>query len=380
MAISDIQKVDYLWKKVGFGASKTDVNSVKLAVNEAIPSPLLLRGDKLWADSALIPAVIPSSTTSLVTVYSDASSDSTVETVEDTTSSTRRTWKTNITDWIPPELGSTYQVKIYIDDALANAPQTTGEQVFASGSGNNDEWFFDYQSGIINFIGTNLPSGLTAGKKVYVSGAQYNGGFGINSQEASFGNISISENTIEATDVGGSIILSPNGNGIVNVTSPLNVTELTVNGSPVSIDDLSDGVNVDSNLGLGENTFSDVAFEGTGNVAVGNNSQSAVTTGTNNTTLGDNAGSTITQGSNNIVIGSNAQPTTATVSNEITIGNAQSNKFRLPGVTFFIDNGDVLIGTEDNLLSKKLQVSGSADVTGTLTATVLQGTMDGGFY
>ena len=47
MAMSNDQKIDYLFKKVGFGATKTDVNSVKLAANESISSPLLLRGDKV---------------------------------------------------------------------------------------------------------------------------------------------------------------------------------------------------------------------------------------------------------------------------------------------------------------------------------------------
>ena len=59
MAILESQKVDYLWKKLGYGRTKTDVNANKKAFNESIPSPLLLRGDKIWAnqiDSATIPA------------------------------------------------------------------------------------------------------------------------------------------------------------------------------------------------------------------------------------------------------------------------------------------------------------------------------------
>ncbi len=34
MAISDTQKVDYLFKKLGFAVSKTDTNSQKSAANE----------------------------------------------------------------------------------------------------------------------------------------------------------------------------------------------------------------------------------------------------------------------------------------------------------------------------------------------------------
>lgn len=174
MAISDAQKIDYLWKKLGYGAAKTDTNANKAATNEAIPSPLLLRGDKLWSQAGEIPTVIPTSTTSIVEVYLGSNA---IETTEDNTATARRTWKTGETDWIPPEFGSTYQVKVYVDNASAADPTSTGTQLFAAGSGNNDEWFFDYQAGVLNFIGSNLPSSVTSSKKIYVVGAKYVGAF-----------------------------------------------------------------------------------------------------------------------------------------------------------------------------------------------------------
>ena len=172
MAITDTQKVDYLFKKVGFGATKTDVNSVKGATNESIPSPLLLRGDKIWGQASSIPTVKPSSSSGVVTIYT------TLETTEDTTASANRTWKTGETDWIPPEFGSTYQLVVYADTSGAADPTSTGTQLFAAGSGNNDEWFFDYQSGVLNFIGTNLPASLDGSNVVFVTGAQYSGDIG----------------------------------------------------------------------------------------------------------------------------------------------------------------------------------------------------------
>ena len=66
MAISDNQKVDYLFKKLGYGVTKTDTNANKLAPNESIASPLLLRGDKVWAEAADIPSVKPASDTDAV--------------------------------------------------------------------------------------------------------------------------------------------------------------------------------------------------------------------------------------------------------------------------------------------------------------------------
>ena len=215
MAISDSQKIDYLWKKVGYSAAKTDVTAIKEGYNEAIPSPLQIRGDKIMANAASIPTTIPGANTSIVSVYTTSLP---IECTNDATASTNRTWKTNLTDWISPEFGSTYQVKVYVNliNSAGNAA-TAGTQVFASGSNNNDEWFFDYQSGVLNFIGTNLPNGVSfTGKSVYVSGARYTGAFGIS--VPSLGNITFSGNTITSNDANGNIIISAPGTGTVQIT------------------------------------------------------------------------------------------------------------------------------------------------------------------
>jgi len=175
MAISDNQKIDYLFKKLGYGATKTDTILNKLAANESIPSPLLLRGDRVWAESGDIPSVKPSASTGVITIYSA------VESVEDITATGNRTWKTGITDWITPEFGSTYLVNVYVHTSGdAGNAETMANKVFVTGSGNNDEWFFDYQSGVLNFIGDNLPNGKDfTGKSVYITGAVYSGQFGV---------------------------------------------------------------------------------------------------------------------------------------------------------------------------------------------------------
>lgn len=223
MAISDTQKVDYLWKKIGYAATKTDTVANKEGYNEAIPSPLQIRGDKVMTDSGLIPGTIPGANTSIVSVYTTSLP---IECTNDATASTNRTWKTNVTDWISPEFGSTYQVKVYVNlsNSAGNAA-SAGTQLFASGSGNSDEWFFDYQSGVLNFIGTNLPSGVNfTGKSVYVSGAEYIGAFGVVAagSSGSVGNLTISNVTISANSAAVSssanIILSTSGTGAVQFT------------------------------------------------------------------------------------------------------------------------------------------------------------------
>ena len=197
MAITDAKKVDYLWKKIGYGATKTDTNANKAAPNEAIASPLLLRGDKTWNQASSIPATMPGSSTGVVTVYPTSAPD---ETTNDNTASTNRSWKTGLTDWIPPEFGATYGVKVYIHTTGdAGNAASSGTRVFAGGSGNNDEYFFDYQSGVVHFIGTNLPNGVNfSGKTVYVCGARYSGTLGLQNNVANTGDITFTGSTLSA--------------------------------------------------------------------------------------------------------------------------------------------------------------------------------------
>ena len=246
MAITDAQKLDYLWKKLGYGVTKTDVNSIKNATNESIASPLLLRGDKLWTEASAIPATKPNASTSIVEIYDDTGNGTaTVECSADTTASANRTWKTNLTDWIPPEFGATYQLKVYMDNAGASTPETTGTQLFAAGSGNNDQWFFDYQSGVVHFIGTNLPTGI-AGKAIYVVGARYIGQIGNSYSSLSIGNFNITNNTIESTNTDGEIILDPNGTGDITLGSDRVIAGNTSNTSVNHSMNVLSGTSTDS--------------------------------------------------------------------------------------------------------------------------------------
>ena len=220
----DNQKVDYLWKKIAYGATKTDIAGNIDATQEPFPSPLQIRADKILQNSDQIPAVIPGSNTSVVTVYTTSLP------VECTSASgiptPTLTWLTGQTFWIPPEFGSTYQVKVYISPSgQAGNVLTKGTQVFATGSGNNDLWVFDYQSGILNFNSNNTPYNASnqpisfTGNSVYISGAVYSGAFGLqtpgNIANVILGNITFSGNTISSNQANGNIVLDPPGTGTV---------------------------------------------------------------------------------------------------------------------------------------------------------------------
>ena len=213
MAISDTQKVDYLWKKLGYAATKTDTNAAKKAPNEAIASPLVLRGDKVLTQASSIPATQPASSAGVLTVYPTSAP---IETSNDATAAANRTWKTGQTDWVSPEFGSTYQVKVYIHTSSnAGSAASGGSQVFATGSGNDDEWFFDYQSGVLHFIGTNLPNGISfSGKSVYIAGAKYSGTFGVGGDTGAF---TFTDNRLQTTTTNEEIIIEPAGTGYVAI-------------------------------------------------------------------------------------------------------------------------------------------------------------------
>ena len=217
MAITDSKKVDYLWKKLGYGATKTDTNAAKKAPNEAIASPLLLRGDKVWQQASDIPAVMPGSNTAVVTVYPTSAPD---ECTVDGSATANRTWKTGLTDWIPPEIGSTYQLKVYIHTSgNAGTAASAGTQLYATGFNNDGEWFFDYQSGVLHFIGATLPYNVNfSGKSIYVSGARYTGTFGVGGASSSLGNLTADDTTL-LTPTNSHLVLEPQGTGIVKINT-----------------------------------------------------------------------------------------------------------------------------------------------------------------
>jgi len=181
MAISDSIKTDLLYKKL-FGVTKTDTAANKSPSNEATASPFLNRGDKTWTQASLIPTTA-AAVTGVVQAYTSTAK---VETTGDATTTkiggvAYPTWNTGLTDWIPPEfdtanVSNTYRVQVYYGNSgVSNPASSGGTQIFADGSGGSGEWYFDYQSGVLNFIGGTLPTGMTGSSVIYIYGYRYIG-------------------------------------------------------------------------------------------------------------------------------------------------------------------------------------------------------------
>jgi len=187
VAASQEQKVDFLLKKIGYVSSKTGIaedstlsGTVKAPFAEPIPSPLVIPSGSVWSDSSLIPATPPGSSSGTVQVYATASAK---QLTVDSTVSGNRTFLARATpgnnstsmegNWIDPSFGADYVIKVFKGD-----PNSGGVQLSAAGAGSNDTWFFDYSSGVLNFNGTIVPSGVTA-TNIYLVGYRYIGGTGI---------------------------------------------------------------------------------------------------------------------------------------------------------------------------------------------------------
>ena len=224
MSISTAQYIDLLFKKLQ-GVAKTATATQKSASNESIASPALLRGDIVWTQSDQIPgtAQVVSGVTQgyLTTGRIECTPDNTVPTI----GGIYPTWLTNLQYWIPQEFGSTWPVKVWVDTAGAANPTVTGTQIFAPGIGGVGEFFFDTQAGLLNFIGETIPSTLTAGKSIFITGYRYVGLLGVtNLPSANIGNIQITGNTIVTLNTNGDLVFDPNGSGNVRILANTSVT------------------------------------------------------------------------------------------------------------------------------------------------------------
>ena len=222
MAVSQAQIVDLLYKQA-FGVTKTDTATNKSPSNENIPSPLLIRGDTIWTQADQIP-VTATATAGIVQAYTGANA---IECSADNTTvpigGVYPTWLTELTYWIPSEFGSTYTAQVWVDNPGVANPTLTGTQIFAAGSGGTGQYYYNYQSGVLNFIGETIPAALTSGKVLYIVGYRYIGEVGVTNlpNNTTIGNLNFTGTTISSTNTNGNIIIAPNGSGIVQVSSAL---------------------------------------------------------------------------------------------------------------------------------------------------------------
>ena len=262
MAVSIAQYVDLLFKKLQ-GVAKTANATVKGASNESIASPAFIRGDVVWTEADQIGNIAQP----IATIANALTGTNAVECIGDTTvppiGGVRPTWLSNVPYWISQEFGATWLPKVYVGPSGAANIEASGTQIFAAGISGAGEYYFDTQAGVLNFIGETIPTVLTAGNVVYISGYVYSGLLGVtnlpdiqitgnisatgnvdanifNGNTAYFGNVDVTGNVdsggfsttgnITATGniQGGNIISNGAVIGNVNISGNLTVANLTV--------------------------------------------------------------------------------------------------------------------------------------------------------
>ena len=330
MAVSQAQIVDLLYKQA-FGVTKTDTSTNKSPSNESIPSPLLLRGDTLWTQANQIPGVA-AATAGIVQAYTGASA---IQCTADTTTvpigGIYPTWLTSLTYWIPSEFGATYTAQVWIDNPGVANPTATGTQIFAAGSGGNGQYYYNYQSGVLNFIGETIPAALTAGKVLYIVGYRYIGLTGVTNLPSgtSIGNLTFNDSTIGST-ANANITLTPNGTGIVKFTT-----------------------NIESNSNISANNMSI-----TGNANITGNISANYISGN----------------------GANITGVVATSADKLTNGNTTVQTYSNGNVTFNIANtanGNVAVANVVVVSISGIDITGNINATGNINGANINGNITG---
>jgi len=251
MAVSQAQIVDLLYKQA-FGVTKTDTATNKSPSNESIPSPALNRGDTAWTQANAIPNPA-AAVANIVQAYVGANA---VECIADNTTvpigGIYPTWETQLTNWIPQEFGATYVVQVWVDNTGVANPTSTGTQIFADGSGGTGQYYYNYESGVLNFIGETIPAALTAGKVLYIVGYRYIGLTGVTNLPSGtdIGNIEITGSNIAGTTTNANLNINPNGSGQVVIGGNITASYLYGNGSTLTGIDTSGVSNGTSNLSI----------------------------------------------------------------------------------------------------------------------------------
>ena len=175
MPINQNEIVDLLFKKVAYSASKTNTELGRAPSEEPIPSPVSTFGNYIWLAAGSIPTNPPTSDTAIVERRQDSGY---VELTRNTDVANNRSWiaqesangtTTSLRDWIPPIFGAQYGIKVWTGTPGAGG----AARIYPKGSGQDDEFYFDYDAGTLHFIGNTVP--VTSGTQISIEGYRYIG-------------------------------------------------------------------------------------------------------------------------------------------------------------------------------------------------------------
>lgn len=201
MTISDSEKIDFLWKKVIYGVSKTANGLVKSGSNETVGSPTVTYSTDIWTQGSSIPSTPPASNSGVVAVYYGANA---IHMTSNPTSPANVSWLSNMTNFVPTTFGPSYLVQVY-----GGNPNSGGTRLFPDTTGY--EYVFDYVSGSLNFDGS-IPASVIA-NGVYIQAYQYTG----TTLDQNLASIGSSSKTTVVANIAARNALTPNSGDIAHV-------------------------------------------------------------------------------------------------------------------------------------------------------------------
>ena len=172
MAINDTQKTDFLWKRIIFGTTETDITG-KGGPNETVPSPVPTYIQNIWGEGDLVP--VPAA--ALANVVEEYGIATALQCTADPTVAGNYTWfatsvqgdvTSRTQNWVAPTFDPGYLINVYDGD-----PNSGGTKLNQGSAG--DEWVYDYISGTLHFP-NGPPSGLS---QVWLVGFRYIGTLGV---------------------------------------------------------------------------------------------------------------------------------------------------------------------------------------------------------
>ena len=171
MAISDTQKVDFLWKKTVYGVANTG-GAGKQGFEETVGSNAPVYSNSIMAQAIPVPA--PFATGDVVRYHAPASA---VKMTADVTVAGGAAWFATGTfgdltsvlkNWIAPSVDAGYLVDVYKNDPTVPANKLNGGVA-------GQEWVFDYTAGVLRFVNA-VPAGITT---LWLVGHRYIGTTGL---------------------------------------------------------------------------------------------------------------------------------------------------------------------------------------------------------
>ena len=215
-----------------------------------------------------------------------------------------------------------FSSSITLDSVAISAVQTSGESFADNNTSLMTSAAIDDRINAAVATKDNTDEITEGSSNLYFTNARARGAISVSGNALSYDSATgvITSNFEEAPVFTGTVTAaSLDISGDVDIDGTLETDALTINGSAISLNDLSNVLIENESIFIGSDPSS-TTNTASQNIAIGLIALDSITTGDQNVAVGHNAGTSITTGAQNIIIGSRTAPSMQTGANNIAIG------------------------------------------------------------